>query len=148
MKKAGGCSAESFYRCLEGLAFQQETLRQNLAEGFFGKSQPVLEGMTIGIPAVAGHVNGGDGVEMFRKRKGRSGSVMQQRVGWSKGRLDAGFRSSTSWGRASWVIIGWDSACNDLNATGLGKLVVPVHAHVPSDFEAVARNHARASSTD
>ena len=130
------------------LAFQQETLRQNLAEGLFGKSQPVLVVMTVGFPTIADHVNGGDGMEMFRKRQGRSGSVMRQRVGWSKGKLDAGFRSSTCGGRASWGIIGWDAACDDLNATRLCKLVVPVHAHVPSDFEAVARNHAGAGSTD
>ena len=69
-----------FCGSLDSLTFPQETLRQYLAEGLFGKSQPVLVGMTIGFPAVTDHVKGGDSMGVFRKRQGRSGSVMRQRV--------------------------------------------------------------------
>ena len=71
----GGCSSVIILKLFR-LAFPQETLRQNLAEGLFGKSQPVLVVMTVGFPAVANNVNGGDSMERSRKRQGRSGSVM------------------------------------------------------------------------
>ena len=58
----------------------------------------------------------------FRKRQSRSGRSCDK-VGWSRGRLDAGFGSSTSLEPAGFII-GWDASCDDLNATGLRKLVV------------------------